>query len=47
MFFGYNRSLSNDRDYNNSDELIDETESLNNIYYLGFEIRGSFANEKE
>ena len=44
MFFGYNRTLNKDKEYDNLDNLEYETETTNNIYYLGFEIRGSFLN---
>ncbi|MEC9489781.1 MAG: hypothetical protein UMU04_02450 [Halanaerobiales bacterium] len=44
MFFGYNRTLNKDKEYDDLDNLEYETETTNNIYYLGFEIRGSFLN---
>lgn len=44
MFFGYNRSLNKEKEYDETNILEDEIEKINNIYYLGFEIRGSFLN---
>jgi len=47
MFFGYNRILSKEKNYDNLDNLTYEEESTNNVYYLGFEIRGSFLGKNE
>jgi hypothetical protein len=45
MFFGYNRISSKEKNYDNLDNLRYEEEDTNNIYYLGFEIRGSFLGK--
>ncbi|RAK06723.1 hypothetical protein C8C77_12159 [Halanaerobium saccharolyticum] len=45
MFFGYNRSLNKEKEYDEANILEDEIEKINNIYYLGFEIRGSFMGK--
>lgn len=47
MFFGYNRILSKEKEYDSLDELRYVDEDTNNIYYLGFEIRGSFTGGNE
>ena len=47
MFLGYNRILSKQKEYDSLDELRYEDEDINNVYYLGFEIRGSFSGGKE
>ena len=46
IFFGYNRILGKNKEYNN-DILNYEKEDVVNTYYLGFEIRGSFAGENK
>jgi hypothetical protein len=46
IFFGYNRILEKDKRYNN-DILNYEDEDAVNTYYLGFEIRGSFAGDNK
>ncbi|MFP4021222.1 MAG: hypothetical protein ACLFUK_06405 [Halanaerobium sp.] len=47
MFFGYNRSLNKNKEYDNLDNLEYETEETNNVYYLGIQIRGSFLGKNE
>ncbi|CCU79373.1 hypothetical protein HSACCH_01281 [Halanaerobium saccharolyticum subsp. saccharolyticum DSM 6643] len=47
MFFGFNRSYNKDKEYNSSGILNNEEEDKTNFYYLGFEIRGSFAGDNE
>lgn len=47
LFFGYNRTLNKEKEYDNDNILEDEDEDTTNIYYLGFEIRGSFAGNNE
>jgi len=42
LYFGYNRILSEDKDYND-DTLNYEDEDITNFYYLGFEMRGQFT----
>lgn len=47
MFFGYNRILEKDKEYDNIGNLEYEGEDTNNIYYLGFELRGSFLTKNK
>lgn len=46
MFFGFNRSDTKSKDYNNN-ILDEESEDTINFYYLGFEIRGSFTGKNK
>ena len=46
MFFGFNRSYNKDKEYNSSGVFNNE-EDKTNFYYLGFEIRGSFAGDNK
>lgn len=48
MFFGFNRSDTKSKDYNNNNNILDEeSEDTINFYYLGFEIRGSFTGKNK
>jgi hypothetical protein len=46
MYFGYNRVIEKEKNYDSSGDLDREYEYANDIYYLGFEIRGSFFGKK-
>lgn len=42
LYFGYNRSLNKEKNYN-EEVLNSEDEAITNFYYLGYEMRGSFG----
>ncbi len=47
MFFGFNRSYNKNKNYDASGVFENEEEDKTNFYYLGFEIRGSFAGDNK
>jgi hypothetical protein len=47
LYFGYNRMLDKEKDYNSDGELDYEDEDVSNFYYIGYEMRGKFTGSSD
>lgn len=47
LYFGYNRMLSKNKNYDNNEELEDEDEDIINLYYIGYQMRGKFTGSSD